>query len=352
MPRPGRAWFRTSHGRWYATVGGRQRPLDVTDPNGLAAAEAARQRLVDELAAAVAAKLSADRPGGRQTVSGAVAAYLAHQRDRLARGLVKRESVRCYGTALKPLAEGELAGRELASVTGPEFEAWAARPGWSSTTRATYLSVVLGLLRWAGVPTRVGLPPVESRGAETCLTDAQFAEVLAALPTGKRAGDLRELLVALRETGARPQELAGLAAEAVDRAGGCALLSQHKGRRHTARRTVYFNTAALAVLEAQRRKYGSGLLFRTRYGRQYRPKFIIKALLKVSKKLGFRVIAYGLGRHSFATRALVAGVPDAIVAELLGHRGTAMVTAHYGHVGAQSRVLREAAEKAATKRAG
>lgn len=348
MPRKGAPWFRKTRGRWFCTIGGRQHPLTTTDPNDLAAAVAERQALVDALASAVAARLTPGHQDAR-TVKDAVAAFLSHQATRQAAGLVKAETLRCYRTALKPLVDS-LGARPLAAVNGAEFEAWAARPKWSNTTRSTYLSVVLSLLRWANVSTKVNVPPVESRGADTCLTDDQFAAVLAALPKGGtgKAGDLRELLSVLRETGARPQEMAGLTAELVDWENGCARLSQHKGRRHTAKRVIYFNTAAVAVLEAQRARYSSGLLFRTRYGRRYQGRSIIKSLRGVSKKLGIRVIAYGL-RHSFATRALVAGVPDAIVAELLGHRGTAMITAHYGHVGSHSRVLRDAAEKVSRK---
>ena len=55
------------------------------------------------------------------------------------------------------------------------------------------------------------------------------------------------------------------------------------------------------------------------------------------------VSPYGY-RHSFATDALANGVPDAHVAELLGHSGTAMLHKHYAHLGAKARVLREALE--------
>ena len=52
-------------------------------------------------------------------------------------------------------------------------------------------------------------------------------------------------------------------------------------------------------------------------------------------------IAYGY-RHSFATDALAKGVPDAQVAALLGHSGTAMLHRHYAHLGARAKALREA----------
>lgn len=70
----------------------------------------------------------------------------------------------------------------------------------------------------------------------------------------------------------------------------------------------------------------------------------VKRMVQVSEKCGVHATAY-MGRHSFATRALCAGIPDAVVAELLGHRGTAMVGKHYGHVSSQSRVLKAAVDR-------
>ena len=56
------------------------------------------------------------------------------------------------------------------------------------------------------------------------------------------------------------------------------------------------------------------------------------------------VFAYGY-RHTFATDALAHGVPDAHVAELLGHSGTAMLHRHYSHLTARSQALRDALGK-------
>ena len=56
-----------------------------------------------------------------------------------------------------------------------------------------------------------------------------------------------------------------------------------------------------------------------------------------------RPISYD--RHTCATDALAHGVPDAQVAELLGHSGTAMLHKHYGHLTARAKALREALGK-------
>jgi len=108
----------------------------------------------------------------------------------------------------------------------------------------------------------------------------------------------------------------------------------------------------MMVLEKQRAKYGAGLLFRTRVGNAWTPNGIVKRLLVISERAGFRVVAYGLGRHSFATAALVNGVPDAMVAGLLGHTGTGMLSRHYSHVTANARAMRDAAERARGRAAG
>jgi integrase len=47
-------------------------------------------------------------------------------------------------------------------------------------------------------------------------------------------------------------------------------------------------------------------------------------------------------RHTFATDTLANRVPDAHVAELLGHKGSAMLHKHYAHRTARGKALRDA----------
>jgi integrase len=155
------------------------------------------------------------------------------------------------------------------------------------------------------------------------------------------------------KAGARPCEVVGLTVESVDWPNCCQLLHRHKTYRHTGKaRPLTFAPSAMMVLEKQRAKYGAGLLFRTRVGNAWTPNGIVKRLLVISERAGFRVVAYGLGRHSFATAALVNGVPDAMVAGLLGHTGTGMLSRHYSHVTANARAMRDAAERARGRAAG
>jgi integrase len=57
------------------------------------------------------------------------------------------------------------------------------------------------------------------------------------------------------------------------------------------------------------------------------------------QRAGVKAFCYA-SRHSFATDALSAGVPDAHVAALLGHSGTAMLHKHYSHLTEKAQTLR------------
>jgi len=70
---------------------------------------------------------------------------------------------------------------------------------------------------------------------------------------------------------------------------------------------------------------------------------------RLSAKVGHHVTSYCF-RHTFATRALLAGIPDVEVAAMLGHTSTAMVHRHYSHLAQQARRLQEAADRANAKR--
>jgi integrase len=113
-----------------------------------------------------------------------------------------------------------------------------------------------------------------------------------------------------------------------------------KGRR----RVLYLTPAAVELLRelAARHKYG-GPLFRNRIGRPWTRNALGMAMRKACKHAGLPAKPlYGL-RHGFATDALAAGVPDAHVAELLGHANTSQLHKHYSHLATRVRLLTDAA---------
>lgn len=348
MPREPGVWWWKARRQWYSTVRGRQVPLGVYRVDDREGAIAALRRA---LASLTPGTKEGESPPA-QTVKVAAAEYLASAADKLSPG-----TLRYYRIGVTKHFCAAFGPRGVASLSAGEIEAWAQSCAkehrWSQSTRRNYLGVVAAFLAWCGHPVKLRRPAMESRGADAVLTDEQFAQVLEAYRSGRKKpeSDFLTLLALLRETGARPGEVVGLTVEGVDWANGCARIKQHKTARKGHKRILYFNSAALEVLEGQRAKHGSGLLFRNCRGTGYTVKALTLKCWTLAQKLPFKVLLYGLGRHSFATRALVNGVPDTHVAALLGHRGTDMLHAHYSHINSESRMLREAAEKAG-KRAG
>ena len=345
MPRQPGVWYRRERDQWFTTLHGKQTPLGVFGMGNEVLALDELRALVARLEAAQG-QASPAKPAER-TVRVAVAEHLAERAGKVCPG-----ALRNYRFVLEMHLCAAFGDRHPSAVTAADLERWAedgrtprGKP-WSSTTRHVYLTIAAGFLRWCGHPVDVDRPPVESRGADVVLTDEQFERVLGAYRECN-GGDFVPLMRVLRETGARPGELVGLTAETVDWSNGCVILAKHKTAKKTKRkRIVYFNAAAVAVLESQRTRHGSGPLFRTTHGRAYTVDEITRRMQFLSKRVGFRAIAYGAGRHSFATRALCNGIPDTVVAALLGHTDTSMVHSHYSHVAENSRILRAAAEKA------
>lgn len=350
-------WFRRNRG-WFVTVNKKQHSLGVSDPKDVAGAMLAAKKLIEELSAGIAAKLGEShkpsvQPATGPTVAECVAAFLAIQERKVAAGKVQPVSLANLKLPMIALTATH-GSRAIGTLTAEELETWADRPEWSSSTQHGYLGSIQRMLKHSGITLHPPLrrPPMESRGAETMLTDKQFAAVLTEIRrpkiNGKGGKDFAEFLLVLRECGARPQEIAQLRAECMDWANACARLKYHKTRKYTgADRVIHFNVKAMKVLVAQRKKYkGDGLLFRTRDGNSYSPTTIVRRLAMVSDRVGFRVIAYGLGRHSFCSRALAAGIPDAIVAAAVGHRNTDMLHKHYSHLGQTAKLLKDAAERA------
>src|SRR5262249_46805902 len=80
--------------------------------------------------------------------------------------------------------------------------------------------------------------------------------------------------------------------------------------------------------------------------RPLKPNVLSEWVRRTRERLGLGpVIPYGY-RHALATDALAAGGPDAQVAALLGHEGTAVLHRHYAHLTARLESLRSALGRA------
>lgn len=245
-------------------------------------------------------------------------------------------------------AFGHLLAKDVREL---HVERWLdAHPRWTSSRRCA-VTALKRLFSWAdkkGVlqpnPVKGVEKPAAVSRARTLSREGR-AEILAAIPDEQ----FRSFVEAMQESGARPSEVARVEAADINLEMGVWVLHRHKSGRKTGRpRVVYMTERLKAIVRPLMAKHPDGPIFRgPRYGRPFGRQGICSRFRRLRKKLPHLkdAIAYAY-RHSFATDALVSGVPIAQVAELLGHRSTEMVTRHYGHLADQVQHMRDAARKA------
>jgi integrase len=324
-----RPWYRKSVNGWYICLNGKQVLLAKGKANK---AEAYRKYadLVGE----------APKPDSL-TVGELVEGYLSYIQQR-----IRPKTLEVYTLFLRSF--GETYGDQHAKdVRAFHLEDWSCKPNWNATSRNYALSLVNAMFRWAERTERLDHNPIrhlrkpacQIRSAGTLIDEEEHAQVME-----HASNELRLYLTALHETGARPGEVASVTAADFDAEHGIWLLKQHKTAKKTGKpRIVYLTPELVSKCKMLANRHPEGSLFRNCRGQAWTKGALSKALNRIRVKLGLRkrLIAYGY-RHSFATDALANGVPDAQVAELLGHSGTAMLHRHYSHLTARTQVLQAA----------
>jgi integrase/recombinase XerC len=350
MARANAPWFRQSKNAWYVTLAdGRKKSLGVSGEQNEKEAVQAWHRLMAgmPLEPPQIAPQTAELPKAipnvevkSVSVQSVITAFLTDAKGRMTVGCLRN-----YRLFLTTFAE-RYGQREVESLTVSEAEAYVRKPKWSSTYKANCLAAIITAFRWAKRERLISRSPLNglrkpvraSRGAKAIVSadiHARLAEI-APMP-------FKAFLQLLWLTGARPGEIARLKAEDIDGENSVVLLNEHKTAHLGKSRVLFLSPEAVEIIRGlgvqngllfpSENENGDGVMTAQAIGCRLR-RLCIKAGVK-------HCIAYGY-RHGFATDALANGVPDAQVAALLGHSGTAMLHKHYSHLGSRSKVLRTA----------
>jgi integrase len=143
--------------------------------------------------------------------------------------------------------------------------------------------------------------------------------------------DFRRLVRGALETGARYGELCALLVSDFNRDSGTIAIRQSKAGKP--RHVVLTEDGAAFFLSISAGRAGSEFLFLKADAEAWRPSHQAEPMREANKNARITppINFHGL-RHTWASHAVMGGVPLIVVAKNLGHSDTRMVEKHYGHL--------------------
>jgi integrase len=330
-------WWRESHNCYYSTIKGKKTRLDPDE-------KAARQIFGELLAQ------GEPLPDGR--VADLLEAYMQWclvNRKSTTFDLYKR-TVESFGQSLPPgLLVNDVKPYHLTrwlDAKYPRQKADGSKPA-TDNTRHDMVSTVCRAFNWAcqeGIIqhsplAHVKKPPKTPR--ETYMMPAEWDTLLGHI----KDQDFRDFLLIVRHTGCRPQEARAVEAKHFFPEEKCWILPKELSKGEKEERCVLLNDVAMAICTRRAADFPEGAIFRNRRGRPWTKDAVNSRFQRLKTVLPFHCSAYTC-RHSFGTDALIAGVGEATVAALMGHRDKTQILKTYQHVAKRAEHLREGLKKA------
>lgn len=224
---------------------------------------------------------------------------------------------------------------------------WIQTKTWGPTSQGRVLGALKRAFNWAVGEGLLADNPIRhmkkppSKRRERYLTAEERRQILAAV----QCKAFRLFLFALSQTGARPGEISQVTAEQIDLQHGAWILRKHKTAKKTGRpRVIYLTPPMVNLCRKLVAERPTGPIFLNGRNRPWTRNAIRCRFRALRQRLGLDpgVVAYCY-RHSYITDALERGVPDATVAELVGHTSTDMIHRHYSHLSEKRDYLSQAA---------
>ena len=234
----------------------------------------------------------------------------------------------------------------IAKLRKKHITAWVDPLGLSTTTANDLISIVQRVFNWAmeeghieksPLP-RIKKPPRKRR--EVYYTHQQRGQILDHISDVQ----FRDLLDFLWSSGCRPQEARMLEASHVNLNEQICIFPPSQAKGETHERVIFLSEEALMIVERLVQQHPTGPIFRNTSGRAWTKDAIKCRFTRISKKVGFRCIAYGF-RHSYATEGLTNGVDSVVLGHLMGHQDASQVGRTYQHLSRERSFLSEQAKR-------
>ncbi len=237
----------------------------------------------------------------------------------------------------------------------PTWGDWARRGAAAAIKRALNWAVEQGLIPSSPLD-KAKMP--EGGRRETMISDDQHAQLMTRVPLDRKKKPrrpsktelaFRQVMIAMRLTGARPGTVAAVARENVTPAADAWVMRRHKTAKKIKKPiTVYLSPCMQTLTRILLSRPRSGPLFVNSRGKPWTTSALGQRMQRLRKwlKLPAGTVCYS-HRHTYITTALTEGGASlSTVAELVGHANVRMIAMHYAHLEQQKSHLRQAANQA------
>lgn len=240
---------------------------------------------------------------------------------------------------------------------------------WGPGSQRNFIIGVNAALNWAvksGLISRnplsgIDKPGAVSRGAEALLgTNAEEIEAAHKRILAVSRPHWRPFIQALKDTGARPGEIAAATAADFKPDMGAFVFHKDSTRKagqfahKTAKRkdrVIFLSGETLRNVRELVAKYPTGPLFRRKNGKAFGKVNFVDRFMKLRRRLKMPHLTAYSYRHTFATEMLKAGMDVDTLAELMGN-SPMVIRLHYSHLLADAKGLREKLERFTMAAAG
>ena len=350
QPKP---YFKKTHHAWYANIGPNKRPLRLAseEEGEKVAWEKYHARMADRQPVTADCRVAdlLDRylgyvkehkaPSTYNSACYALSSFAAFVGDRLQVSHLKPHHVYEWIDQQHRLRKA-----------GNKHAATDDRPT-TDTYRHNLIRTVKGAFKWAEDMEYLDRSPIRKvklpapRHRDVYLMPEQWDKLVALVAKAHDGGCLLDLIVAMKETGCRPQEVRRVEARHLDRKDRCWVFPVEESKGKKEKRVVLLTDRVFDTCQRLALKYPTGPIFRSSDGNPWTRHTLGYRLYRLSKRLGFHVCAYAI-RHTFATDAIIRGVDLQTIATLMGHVDLKMLSRIYQHIRKRSGHLRAGLRKA------
>lgn len=311
MARPNKIWYRKDRKTYYVTIDGNLHNLGKDK-------HIAQKAFHDLMASEV-------KPMSRITVAELLDRFLTWTSENRA-----PRTLDWYKAHLQHFLDSLKNQNMLAENVKPfHVNEWVSGKDWSVSYRRGAMVAVQRAFKWAVQQGYLPISPVihlekpDAERRDNCPTKEDYELILSKI----KGQDFKDVLTFAWLTGCRPKELRIM--EARHFKGGKIVFPVNESKGKKRKRIIYLTDEARAIVE---RRIGEGLIFTNRNGNKWTAFAINCRMRRLAEKTG-KHFCLGDFRHGFATRMLESGLDHIVVAKLLGHSTTAVLSKYYAHIG-------------------